>query len=230
MNAGPGVERLIADWLAEEAPARAPDRVLEAAGVAIDRTRQRRLVAEWRSHPMFSRLAVAAVIAVVAVGGALAFGRLWTAPGPGANPSPVPTPSPTAPATVAPSPFTGACSLLTSEEAEEVAGTIGVGALPTETGSGNDTSCLFSDGGGIVLRVTWTKAGGEAAFATVRETPGVEVISDLGDEAVYDPATHTLHVRVGDAAVAIVASPAGATPANRRLAAEAIGELVAPRM
>ena len=72
MNAGPDVERLIAGWLVEEAPGRAPDRVLDAAGLAIDRTNQRRFVAEWR-EPMYVTmrgLLAAALIAAVAIGGA----------------------------------------------------------------------------------------------------------------------------------------------------------------
>jgi hypothetical protein len=74
MNAGRDVERLIANWLAEEAPGRAPDRVLAAAGTRIDRTNQRRYAAlrdlpiPWRPKTMFERLAVAAVVAVVAIG------------------------------------------------------------------------------------------------------------------------------------------------------------------
>ena len=67
MNAGPDVERLIAGWLQEEAPGRAPDRILELAGRTIDRTNQRRLAA-WRPATMFDRLAVAGVSAVLAIG------------------------------------------------------------------------------------------------------------------------------------------------------------------
>ena len=52
MNAGHDVERLISDWLASEAPVRAPDRVLESAGNVIDRTKQRRFAAAWRERFM----------------------------------------------------------------------------------------------------------------------------------------------------------------------------------
>ena len=73
MNAGRDVERLIAGWLSEEAPGRAPDRILDAAGRVIDRTNQRRFVVAWRLPTMnpLARLAAVAVVAVVAVGGAL---------------------------------------------------------------------------------------------------------------------------------------------------------------
>jgi hypothetical protein len=80
MNAGPDVERLIAGWLAEEAPGRAPDRILESAGRVIDRTNQRRfgvvvrdLRVPWRPRTMMDRLAVAAMAAVLVIG-TVAFG------------------------------------------------------------------------------------------------------------------------------------------------------------
>jgi hypothetical protein len=68
MNAGPDVERLIAGWLEEEAPGRAPDRILEAAGRSIDRTKQRRFIAAWRPSTMYDRLAIAGASAVLAIG------------------------------------------------------------------------------------------------------------------------------------------------------------------
>ena len=95
MNAGPDVERLIADWLHEEAPGRAPDRVLEAAGRSIDRMHKRRSIAEWRL-PQMNRfgLAIAAIATVVAVvvGGSYLFG---SGPGPGASQTPSAEPSQT---------------------------------------------------------------------------------------------------------------------------------------
>ena len=77
MNAGRDVERLIADWLIEEAPARAPDRILDAAGRVVDDTKQRRFTAAWR-EPMIvttSRLVAAAVLVIAAVLGAGLVGR-----------------------------------------------------------------------------------------------------------------------------------------------------------
>lgn len=76
MNAGRDVERLIATWLIEEAPTRAPDRVLDAARQTIDHTNQRRLAA-WR-EPMIvstSRLVAAAVVIAAVVLGAGLLGR-----------------------------------------------------------------------------------------------------------------------------------------------------------
>lgn len=73
MNAGRHVERLIADWLVDEAPRRAPDRLLESAAQAIDHTNQRRFSGAWRESMTVTLrgLAIAAVVAVIAIGGAL---------------------------------------------------------------------------------------------------------------------------------------------------------------
>ena len=49
MNAGPDVERRISDWLAEEVPTRAPDRILPATFERSRQTRQRHLGAAWRT-------------------------------------------------------------------------------------------------------------------------------------------------------------------------------------
>jgi hypothetical protein len=78
MNAGRDVERLIADWFTEEAVLRAPDRVLEETGRAIDHTTQRRFGAAWRIPHMSApvRLAAAVAIGVLLVGSTLlVFGR-----------------------------------------------------------------------------------------------------------------------------------------------------------
>jgi hypothetical protein len=107
MNAGPDVERLISDWLIEEAPERAPDRILGAAARTIERTKQRRFGAAWR-EPMLitsTRLAVAAVVIVAVVAGAALFGRSTAgvvgAPSPSeARPSAMASTSPTANVTI----------------------------------------------------------------------------------------------------------------------------------
>lgn len=83
MNAGRDVERLIADWLVEEAHPHAPDRILHGAARSIDHTKQRRFAVAWR-EPMIvsmSRLVAAAVFLVVAVVGAGLIGRSTASPG-----------------------------------------------------------------------------------------------------------------------------------------------------
>lgn len=103
MNGGRDVERLIADWFVEEAVLRAPDRVLADAGRAIDRTRQRRLRAAGRTiqMPVSPRLATAAVLGALVVGGALLAMRPNLV---SVGTSPAPLESPTAPSSPTPQP------------------------------------------------------------------------------------------------------------------------------
>ena len=77
MNAGPDVERAISDWLNEEAPAHAPDRILDAAARTINRTKQRRHGAAWREPMIISstRLLAAAVFVLAMILGAGWIGR-----------------------------------------------------------------------------------------------------------------------------------------------------------
>lgn len=77
MNAGPDVERLISDWLIEESPAHAPDRILDQAARTIDRTKQRRFGAAWREPMSIStpRLIATAAVIIVAIVGAGWLGR-----------------------------------------------------------------------------------------------------------------------------------------------------------
>jgi len=110
MNAGRDVERLISDWLVEESPRRAPDRILGHAADVIDRTKQRRLGVAWRLAPMFSnRLAIAGVIVALVATSALAINRFSAVGPPGPSPSPSagaasapPSAAPTAGPTVVP--------------------------------------------------------------------------------------------------------------------------------
>jgi hypothetical protein len=97
MNAGRDVEQLIATWLVEEAPARAPDRVLDDAGHRIDHTRQRRFAVDWREPMIVSmgRLVAAAAIFLVAIVGAGFVGRA-SAPGAASVATPIASPSPSA--------------------------------------------------------------------------------------------------------------------------------------
>jgi hypothetical protein len=108
MNAGPDVERLISTWLVEEAPERAPDRILGAAGTTIDRTKQRRFAA-WR-EPMLvstSRLVAAAAIVIAAVVGAGLIGRSTAGAGDRPSASAPPTTAPLASPSFSPAPSNG---------------------------------------------------------------------------------------------------------------------------
>lgn len=94
MNAGRDVERLIAGWLTEEAPGRAPDRLLESTADVIDRTKQRRFLAAWREPMTISLrgLALAAALILVVAVGAAWVGRSTASVGNGPQ-SPSPGPS-----------------------------------------------------------------------------------------------------------------------------------------
>lgn len=99
MNAGPDVERRISDYLAEQTPTRAPDRVLPATFERTRHTRQRRFGAAWRSISMNRtwQLATAAVVGLLILGlGAAFIGGSQGGVGgpPSATPSPTPTPIP----------------------------------------------------------------------------------------------------------------------------------------
>ncbi len=70
MNAGPDVERRVSDWLAEQTPTRAPDRILPATFERTRHARQRRFGAAWRSISMNRtwQLATAAVVGLLIIG------------------------------------------------------------------------------------------------------------------------------------------------------------------
>lgn len=97
MSAGRDIERLISDWLAEEAAPGSPDRLLTDARRSIATTGQRRMFAAWREpvylNPM--RLAAMAAALIIAVGGGTILGRLTSPTAPAA---PGPTASATTPA------------------------------------------------------------------------------------------------------------------------------------
>jgi hypothetical protein len=98
MNAGTDVERSIAQWLAEESPGRAPDRILANAAETIDRTKQRRFAVAWREPVSISLrgFAAMAVIVVIAIAGAGWIGRSTASVGAQSSPTPASTPRPTA--------------------------------------------------------------------------------------------------------------------------------------
>ena len=105
MNAGPDVEQLLSDWLDEEAPARAPDRILLTAADRLDHTRQWRFGVTWRFIPMNGngfRVAAAAVIGVLLLGGAYYLFGGGGGPDVGAPATSTPTLAPSASAAVVP--------------------------------------------------------------------------------------------------------------------------------
>jgi hypothetical protein len=232
----PAFDPRIADWL-EADPDRAPREVLDTVLAAMPSIPQRRsLRLPWRLPEMFDpyRAAAAAILGVLLIGGVfLIYQR--------AGPSDVggvavsPSPSPTVRPSASPSPTatsgTGACSLVTPDEAERQAGRVGLGALPTETGSGPATTCTYKTGGlDTILRIDLSKTGGNQEFDVVSAKPGVRSIAALGDGAVFDPATDTLTVRKGDALVVIVIRFIADTSDARLAIEQRIAEIALPRV
>lgn len=106
------VERAARSWL-EDGPTTAPDRPVEDALARIETTRQERgPLVPWRLPTMnlYMRFAAAAVLAVVAIGGAVYLlgdggGGVGTAPTPSPTEAPSPTVAPTPTPTPAPTPI-----------------------------------------------------------------------------------------------------------------------------
>jgi hypothetical protein len=97
------LERAARSWI-EAGPTQAPDRAVEAALLQIETTPQERdLGIPWRLPKMTTpaRVATAAVIGVLAIGGAF-FVLRPTGPSTGVGPGPSPTPTPTASPTPTP--------------------------------------------------------------------------------------------------------------------------------
>ena len=85
------LDRAARSWL-EEGPTRAPDRPVKAALARIQTTSQERgLALPWRTPRMLPRLAAAAAVTALAVGGIFAAGALNNQPPPSAAASPTPT-------------------------------------------------------------------------------------------------------------------------------------------
>lgn len=172
MTAQTDVERLIAEWLTDEAPSRAPDRILTASTARIDAERpwMRSRIGRQLRLPFGRRSAglVAAALAVVVVG--LAFGGIlpgWR-PGPNGVGSSSPSPTPLAsssgasqaPTSPVPSstPTAAAlldslCELLSVEEAKSASGTRWeLAALPGAKLDGDPTCHYVATGSAAPVR------------------------------------------------------------------------------
>jgi hypothetical protein len=102
------IERAARSWL-EVGPTQAPERAVQAALLQIDTTPQERdWHVPWRLPKMTTpaRVAAAAVVGVLAIGGALFILRPGDSSVGGPGPMPTPTPTPAASPTPSPSPMT----------------------------------------------------------------------------------------------------------------------------
>jgi hypothetical protein len=232
------LERAARSWL-ESGPTVAPDHAVEAALLRIHTTRQDRMIPVlWRLPTMngLARLfAGAAAVGIVVVAGLFAL-RPGSPPSVGASASPSPTaepsaePSPSVTATppVSATPPVAACALVTTAEAADLGLNIG-GATNFGSGTGAVTECQYATGE-IVLTVTLTKPGGKAAFDEVKSRSGIQVISGVGTDAVFDPASSTMYVFKGDALASILTGSSAQGRAARLADETSIARLVATRL
>lgn len=235
MNDDRSLERAARDW-AEHGPNRAPDRAVDAALARIQTMGQERDLPFVRRLPNLNTagrlVAGLAAVVVVVVAGALV---LRPGTGTGGPPTPSPSPSPTLELVPSPTPSVAACTLLTDAEVADTFLNPGLGAQPTGSGGGAETSCIWTDGGlNVILRVTYTTSGGLAAFEAAQGLADAEVVAGVGTNAVFDRASETLYVSKGDALVAILAGDPtfwGVPGPDARLDAETRqGKLIAGRM
>lgn len=217
------IERAARSWL-EDGPTQAPDHAVEAALLTIQSTTQERDWLPWRTRPMTQTLrllAGAAAIAVV-VGGLILL-KPGTGPGVGGQPSASPTvtePSASAPPI--------ACRLISNEEAAIVAEFPDVGARNYVPPGGDGTTCTYLSGNGdVIMDITYTKPGGQVAFQSAKRASGAQVLSDIGTDAIFDPATGTLSLAKGDIMVTIGTRTPSQTP---KAPLVAIATLIAGRL
>jgi hypothetical protein len=239
MNDDRSLERAARSWI-EQGPTQAPDRPVDAALTDIQSIQQdRALPILWRLPNMTgtSRLVAGLATIVVVVAAAAFLVRPNSGTGGVPSPSPSPSPAPTLAAIASPSPSVAACGLVTSAEVISSFGNPALGAVPAGTGSGAVTTCRFNTGGlDLVASITYTTTGGQAAFQAVQQKAFVQVVTDVGADAVFDPAASTLYVAKGDALVAIYANDACAcadasqAPDAARTFAIKLGKLIVNRM
>jgi hypothetical protein len=229
MNDDRTLERAARSWV-EEGPTRAPDRAVEAALSRIQTTAQQRDLVPWRL-PIMNRTgrlvtSLAALAVVVALG--IFVLRPTSNVGP---PQPSPSPTPTVFTSPAATPSDAACRLLTSDEVRNADGNPGLGAQPGASGTDANAMCIYTTGGGdVAVRTDLTNPGGGAAFAAARAKPGVQPETDLGVQAVYDPAVGTMYVLKGDAMAAITPGFLADTAELKLSLAQALARLLIPRL
>jgi hypothetical protein len=178
--------------------------------------------------------AASATVAVLALAGLFAL-RPGAAPSVGSSPSASPTPTPSASPTrsVEPSPRAtptpiAACGLITTDEAGRY-GIMGHGSTAAGSATGSESSCIYTSGD-IAVTVTLIKPGGKAAFDLVKAGKGIQVITGVGTNAVFDPASATMYVAKGDAMAAIVQGARSQPIASRLQAETELAKLAAGRL
>ena len=225
------IDRVLDHWFSD-GPSRMPDRVLDVVADRIAHQRQR---PSWRHLTlrgihMNGSLRIAAAVAAVLVIGLVGFRLLGTGGGPSVG---VPGGSSTSPSSASPAPSSPApsqslaigvvraCDLVT---ADELATALGLSSTvtpdPNISGSNADVNyCIYRASGAEVLGTSYRKSGGGPVFDAYKSNAGVQPVSGLGDEAIWDPTQKTLFILKGASLYSI---DGGSTPLDRLKAVGAI--------
>ena len=92
-----------------------------------------------------------------------------------------------------------------------------------------DGYCLYTAvSAGELVVLSYEKEGGTETFATWKTQTGMQAVSGLGDEALWDPTQTTLFIQKGSRLVSISAGD-GAPPMTLETA-KAVGAIVVGRM
>jgi hypothetical protein len=233
------IGRVLEHWFTER-PTEVADRVLDSVADRIGRQPQRpawRL--RWRHtqrNDSIRWIAAAAAVLLIAAAGFAVLGGTSTpgVAGPPASSSPTPAPSSSVSVGVP-----EACDLMTPDEA---AGALHVTALVTTRRLINVTNpqatagpgapayaCDFDSGDRSLFALTYYKEDGAFAFANWKTSTGLQAVSGLGDEALWNPVQTTLYILKEGRAVAILPVE-GPTPTMTLEAAKAIGAILVKRM
>lgn len=238
MNDRADIDRVLEVWLGD-GPSRMPDRVVDIVAARISHQPQRPSWRglTWRANHMNGSLRIAAVLAAVLVIGLVGFGLFGprgseSVGAPGGSPTTAPSASP-APSSAAPSPtfdlgVARACDLVT---AAELATALNLSSTvtpdPNISGSNGDVNyCIYRTAGADVLGTSYRKNGGAAVFESWKSNSGVQPVSGLGDEAIWDPTQATLFILKGSSLVSI---EGGSTPLTLEVAS-AVGTIAVTRM
>ncbi len=121
-----------------------------------------------------------------------------------------------------------ACSLLTATEAGSTLGKTGV---TTDLTPGAFSYCMYRDPSGDILAASaYTARGGRASFDIWKASSGVQAVSGVGDEAVFDPSTATVFVIKGDALYSVTAGIGSDVEADRRAWGTALAKIAVGRI
>lgn len=196
MNTDRDFDRIAMAWLAD-GPEELSDRVLDAVVDEIHVTRQRRaLRLPWRFSTMTTtaRVATAAVIGVLAVGGAfLAFNRSQPAVG-GPEPSPTPVVSAVVQARTYVDELASAADLPTPVSRPAIVPLLDGRALVVTTGSGDGpfstfTAFVYDPATGASVTVAPVVKPDRAVPSAVRLRDGRVLVTGAGVAQLFDPTT-----------------------------------------